>query len=153
MRSAKLGNHLNVAWSDLIDGASVKPFRIGYNLQEENWSCKFGAAGNKSPSRWAGWDQLQVEPEMRSEGLRKSSRCVTVWLQFFFFSFSFRPEWVQPEGPQRQNRKGPLRGNRQGPAKRTLNCGTWKTCRSINMKFNAATVTKCCCIHTLGTDK
>ncbi|KAM7449921.1 hypothetical protein ABFA07_002293 [Porites harrisoni] len=33
------------------------------------------------------------------------------------------PEWVQPEGPQRQNRMGPLRGNRQGPAKRTLNCG------------------------------
>ncbi|CAH3197372.1 unnamed protein product, partial [Porites evermanni] len=33
------------------------------------------------------------------------------------------PEWVQPEGPQRQNRMGPLRGNRQGPARRTLNCG------------------------------
>ena len=31
------------AWSGLIDGASVKPFVIGENPQEENFSCKFGA--------------------------------------------------------------------------------------------------------------
>ncbi|XP_020612552.1 uncharacterized protein LOC110050915 [Orbicella faveolata] len=39
------------------------------------------------------------------------------------------PEWVQTEGPQRQNRAGPQRGIRKGPARRPttrkvpLNCG------------------------------
>ena len=33
----------HVAWSGLIDSASVKPFVIGENPQEENCSCKFGA--------------------------------------------------------------------------------------------------------------
>ena len=52
---------------------------------------------------------------------------------FFFFSHFFftfnRPEWVQIEGPQRQNRAGPQRGIRKGPAGRPttrkvpLNCG------------------------------
>ena len=33
----------HAAWSGLINCASVKPFVIGWNLQEENSSCKFGA--------------------------------------------------------------------------------------------------------------
>ena len=47
---------------------------------------------------------------------------------FFFFTFN-RPEWVQTEGPQSQNRAGPQRGIRKGPARRPttrkvpLNCG------------------------------
>lgn len=40
--------------------------------------------------------------------------------------FLDRPEWVQPKGPQRQNRKGPLRSNWQGPARRTQACGEFR---------------------------